>query len=249
MTIQQYSMRKYAKVLCTAVKAYNFPPVIYDFERGVEIDFRRKKEIPPYLRIREVEKRIQPQMFSQDPESVKDGLSNVLYWGCAGPKLRNLRWNWISDLRNAKTHKFEEFSHIARDLTGPGLVKVKDVKLPKFSQMPFVSKIRMFLDPGRYPVLDTNIFRLTNLPHFPPLQGMNRTLAVNGQSEQVYENWALWCKCIAETINAYDDSPLKDLRAVDIERGIFQLMGSDREDDQIKVHCLLLGPAKLTTKN
>ena len=77
MTIQQYSMEKYAKKLCDAVEAYDYPVVTYDFQNGREVCHENMCQ---------VEEKIQTQLLSEDPEEVRNGLSNVIYWGYASQR-------------------------------------------------------------------------------------------------------------------------------------------------------------------
>ena len=245
MTIQEYSIN--AEALCEAIEGYDYPAVTYDFEPREDFDddpYRRidhckcklTKSYPEYKThrecMREVEKKIHAQLLSQNTDVVKDGLSNILYWGMYRMGFKNVR---VADLRSKVTdHQLNRFKGVVRRLRGPahpGLVAIrgrvnnKTDNMPQFTRMPFVSKIRMFLDPVNYPVLDTKISTLANLQHTPtlPLQGL-KGLAITAKNEKVYENWASWCREIAHEINSDCNFPYKDLRAVDVERGFFSAL-------------------------
>ena len=234
------SMGDYVQHLCEAIDAYDFPAVTYDF--GPEPYHRSvpKREITHENMI-EVEREIRKQLFSVGLEGVKDGLSNVLYWGYATyPGRRN---NRVQRFRRKVTEsQLAIFSHVARNMQGTGLINIETIELPHLVLMPFVSKIRMFLDPDNYPALDNQIADFANLENFPPLNGLRiytYNIPVTFHNEQKYEEWASWCRDTAMAVNAYSDSPRQDLRAADIERGIVQIAKSGR---RFRVLQILQGP-------
>ena len=57
-----------------AIMAYDYPAVTYDFVNEKEVT---------HPGMPSVEHEVQHQLLSTDPNVVKDGLSNVLYWGYA----------------------------------------------------------------------------------------------------------------------------------------------------------------------
>ena len=65
----------YASALCAAIREYDFPTVTCDFDAG-------EKEIR-HADMGGVEDRIRGLLISSSRKQVKDGLSNVLYWGYA----------------------------------------------------------------------------------------------------------------------------------------------------------------------
>ena len=123
------------------------------------------------------------------------------------------------------------------------LLALKRLGLPEFGQMSFATKILMFLDPDRYPVLDLKIARATaKRSYFEPLQKLtvNKTsIPITRANADAYARWACWCRSIATQINAIPQSPCGYLRAVDVERAVFQLVDSEEMD---KVRTLLEGP-------
>lgn len=248
-TCRRYSIDEYVRKLCAAVESYDYPRVTYDFEDCREIR---------HSTMSEVEEAIRAQLLSQDLTEVKDGLSNVLYWGMYRMGIQD---NRVRDFRdNVTDHQLHRFKDIVRNLLGPGLsairgrVNNKEDNMPQFTKMSFVSKIRMFLDP-EYPVLDKKLAEaFSQSACFPPLQDLKfrkkadfgdrceTSIRITKDNEGVYEEWARWCRCIANLVNSYPASPCKDLRAVDVERAIFQLSQSDKQTDIQKAWRLLKGP-------
>ena len=233
---------KYAQELCAAVEAYNFPPETYDFQheplRCYDCDRVVKHED-----MLEVERFIREQLLSTHLERVKDGLSNVLFWGYAREPGRRL--DRVRRFRCKVTcDKLKTFTDVVDSLRGPGLRDIGRIRLPEFSMMPFVSKIRMFLCPGDYPVLDNILARKFGRSDcFLPLRSLvilksDTSIRITESNEQVYEKWACWCRETAQLVNAETSSPCKNLRAVDVERAIFQLAQADKD----RAWLLLQGP-------
>lgn len=161
---------------------------------------------------------------------VVDGLSNVLYWGHANA---DYRWTRVQNFRESvNIAQIIQFSRAVNGLLDPGLVRIKKIGMSEFGYMSFVSKVRMFLDPDNYPVLDRRIanFVIEPATHFPPLQNIksksSNVIDITGPKEQKYMNWALWCRGIADIVKPLSSSKL---RAVDVERGIFQFVGSKKD--------------------
>lgn len=67
-----YDFAEALKLLATAIDDFNYPFVVYDFQLAQEVKFNNMLG---------VEKFIGEQLHSTDIERVKDGLSNVLFWG------------------------------------------------------------------------------------------------------------------------------------------------------------------------
>ena len=91
--------------------------------------------------------------------------------------------------------------------------------------MSFVSKIRMFLDPANSATLDRQIMKIHKAAngtilsrfHLQPTQ-----IPITCQNAKAYEEW---CQKMKEISRQYFDDRF---RAVDIERGLFQLVQSRR---------------------
>ena len=82
-------LQQYAALLCEAIRAYDFPAVAYDFTEGKELDHDSMLPVEQY---------IGTLLRSKDLSAVKDGLSNVLYWGYAQrPGWRDFK---VRDFRN-----------------------------------------------------------------------------------------------------------------------------------------------------
>jgi hypothetical protein len=60
------------KELAVAIDNYSYPCVVYDFSKDQEIDLGRMAKVETFIR---------EQLLSADTKRVKDGLSNVLFWG------------------------------------------------------------------------------------------------------------------------------------------------------------------------
>ena len=238
------SPEKYATLLCKAIGDYDFPPVTYAFDKNTEIQHGGMLAVEQY---------IGKLLRSKEPQEVKNGLLNVLYWGYARQPGR--RKDRISKFRATNPSelkpKLDQFVKLVEELMlsingeapsgGSGLLKIKKLKLPQFSQVSFVSKILMFLDPTCYPVLDLKIANKVANPCFPPLQNLKFSgIPINEDNATVYDTWACWCREIATEVNKVPESPRHDVRAVDVERALFTLADSEETDN---IRLLLAGPA------
>ena len=251
--MQKLPLKQYAALLCETIGRYDFPPVTYDFAKNEEIR---------HSGMRAVEKDIHDLLCSGDTQKVKDGLSNVLYWGHANNKF--LQTSSLNNFRGAPDaelkRKLDRFGRLARELAGSSIVpsagsllKIKELGIPQFGRVSFASKILMFLDPARYPVLDTMIAnKVVNLCFslcFPPLQGLKfESIKISPDSARAYDTWACWCREIARVVNNTPESPCLDVRAVDVERALFALADLKNIDEAKKAHALLAGPEGWTFK-
>lgn len=219
----------HAAALRAAIERYDFPTVTYDFERDEEVR---------HPDMRTVEAWVWRLLLARDRCDVKDGLSNVLYWGYMNsPGLRDFRVEAFR--RNVTDDQLDRFMNITRRTPPPGPIDIKRIGFPQFSGMSFVTKIMMFLDPDRWPVLDMKIAEtFSQSPDFPPLQALafkkkadfgkkaDNQVRITGNNEYVYNEWAAWCTGIAVWANAEPASPCRDIRAVDVERAVFTLAKS-----------------------
>lgn len=214
----------YASTLCAAIREYRFPPVTFDFQA---------REETRHADMRGVEDRIRGLLTAPSRQEMKDGLSNVLYWGYANsPGPRDDR---VGKFRKGVTDdQLDCFAELAACTPPPGPVRIKKIGLPQFSGMSFITKIMMFLDPAGCPVLDMKIAEaFSQSAGFAPLEGLvfrkrsDTTIRVTKVNECVYGKWASWCGGIAEYVNA-SGSSCEGLRAVDVERALFTLADSDR---------------------
>ena len=245
--MQQLEIHEYANSLCKAKESYDFPKVTYDF-------VAEKENCHPDMW--GVEKYIQGLLNSPDRVAIKNGLSNVLYWGYARHGIQSKRVYKFRD--GVSDHHLDKFAEAVAGLQGlrePGLIRLKKIGMPEFSRMSFVSKIRMFLDPDNFPVLDTKLAENFSQYHiFPPLLNLtfkkksehgqqgDTQIRITRSNERTYDEWASWCRETARQVNSEFTSPCKDLRAVDVERAIYQLANSD----QASAWELLSGPQEIT---
>ena len=229
-------MDDYAALLCGALGLYSFPPVTFDFER------RRERphgvEVRPHEAMRGVEKCVGESLRSRAPSSIRDGLSNVLYWGFAQqPGLQRARVHKFRDRVQPSDPRLDGFMNFVSSMTSQAaaerLLALRQLKLPQFSQMSFTTKILMFLDPNRFPVLDLKIARAAMRCGFPDMHGLRiyTGIPITKASTACYERWACWCQGIAAKVNGMPGAPYRDLRAVDVERAVFSLADLGRTDD------------------
>ena len=239
--------REYAALLLEAVRGYDFPRVVYDFRKATE---SRCEDM--FL----VEESIGALLCSSDPGRIRDGLSNVLYWGYARqPRRRDAK---VRDFRNAtpagdpRLHQFAAFVRAMGERPRPAagrseLLDVKSLMLRQFGQMSFATKILMFLDPRRFPVLDLKVARAFANGGFAPLTDLRFDkggIRITRGNVRAYECWARWCREIAGLANEEPPSPRRGLRAVDVERALFAL--ADKPDEKDRARKLLEGPEDWT---
>jgi hypothetical protein len=194
--------------LVEAIGAYSYPAVTYDFVGGRELRFSSMNELDYHL---------QNLLKTDDVQSLKDGLSGILYWG---HYLAGYRDSRVATFRRTVTDvQLQRAIRTFRLLDGPGLISLKKAALPQFSNMAFITKLRTFLDPVRYCVLDSKIAKLA--PLTTRLKCHPTYIPVNRQNELVYTWWVDACFTIASSLHA-------KFRPVDVERGLFCLIEQRR---------------------
>lgn len=201
------------EMLRQAIRDYDFPCVTFDFRNAREIT---------YTSMRDVENEIQRGLLTNDAESIKDGLSNVLYWGYARTGYRWVRVNRFRD--NVTEAQLLHAGRLFRNIGDPGVQQIARLGLPEFSGLSFVSKTRMFLDPTKYVVLDRQLLKLReqergNIFHDVTIAAKETRIRVSETNAKAYERWSNLCRQIAAK---YFDGV--GIRAVEIERGIFYLV-------------------------
>ena len=183
---QDVPLEQYAALLCEAIRDYDFPAVTYDFTEEKPLHHDSMLAVEQY---------IGTLLSSKDVSAVKDGLSNVLYWGYARtPRRRDFR---VSDFRKTmpdpeREPKLDQFAQLMRSGRADLLKHIKQLHLRQFSQVSFVSKILMFLDPARYPVLDLKIAKAFAKPSFLPLQNLTFTtggIRITERNATAYDTW------------------------------------------------------------
>lgn len=198
-----------AGLLRAAIDEYSYPCVAYAFDKPRELSFNTMRELEAFVK---------NKLLSPDIERVKDGLSTILYWGHYRAGYRKYR---VAEFcRTVTAQQLEEAREMLPRLHGAGLRQLKDLKLPEFSNVSFLSKLRMFLDPERYCVLDRKLAGVE--PLASRLKVHSTFIPVTRQNEAQYEWWAGYCRRMARAMG----SP--PLRAADVERGFFQLIESGR---------------------
>ncbi len=199
-----------------AIKKYSFPCVCYDFQKDRPINFPSMREAEEFIR---------EDLKSGDRSCVKNGLSNVLYWGFAQVGYRDER---VRRFRNQITPgKLNDAANLFKEIRGNALKEIWQIKLPQFSGMSFISKVRMFLNPSSYVILDQQILKMNNTPFETLLNkikfGEKETqIRISKDNIAVYQKWCDKCNYISNAIfnGIY--------RAVDIERGFFTLIQKDK---------------------
>ena len=245
-------MEDYGALLCKALGRYSFPPVTFDFES--ERERRHGVEARPHEAMRRVEQCVSDLLRSPDARAVRDGLSNVLYWGWAQkPGLQRARVHKFRDMMKPSDPRVVRFMNFVHSMprssqsAAEQLRALEQLKLSQFSQMPFTTKILMFLHPNRFAVLDLKIARVAKQCRFPLMQELKIYMS-NTDSARIpitranaarYERWVRWCQGIAERVNGITGAPCRDLRAVDVERAVFSLADLGRTGDARR---LLTGP-------
>ena len=216
--------RKYVSLLREMVESYDYPTVVYDFQTGNETRLADMAAVEEHIGV---------LLRSPDPGGVRDGLSNVLYWGYTRqPGRRDAR---VRDFRgdvptgDPRLARFADFvcslEPPLSTAAGPALLHIKRLTLRQFGQMSFVTKILMFLDP-RFPVLDMKVARAFANGSFAPLANLRFDrggIRLTGNNVRAYECWARWCGEIAGLANDESPAPRRGLRAVDVERALFTL--------------------------
>ena len=137
------------RTLQSAIGSYSFPAVYYDFRKNLEIKCAL---------ITNVEIAINGLLLSSNLTDVKDGLSNIIYWGYANSGYRNYK---VSTFRNKITNAHaNSFKTLVAANPVPCLTCLKHLGMPQFSNISFLSKIAMFLNPSTNCVLDLQIAKL-----------------------------------------------------------------------------------------
>ena len=210
--------------LVAAIDAYDFPCVTYDFSLNVEREHHS---------MRSVEEEVRSCLLSDNIEIVKNGLSNVLYWGYSRIGYRDCR---VSRFRkNVTTTQLSEAQTLFTRLEGPGVIRIKKLGLPELSGLSFISKVRMFLDPSNYVALDLKLMTLLEEIQQTIFQGTTlrpnaTTIRVTRSAEKFYERWCDLCRRIAR--ENFDGTAI---RVVDIERAIFYLVDTNQPELAAKI--------------
>ncbi len=199
--------------LGTAILQYAFPPVYFDFEAHKQVHASD---------MREVERAIRAMLVSSIAEDIRNGLANIIYWGYAQIGYRDVRVRRFRE--GATLDQLARFRSLVEAHGVPSLSQVHALEIPEYSGISFISKVLMFLDPVQYCVLDQQLARLGDVPSDQALQGLSRgtRIPVSPHNEEVYDEWRAECRRISAQYFG------GRYRVVDVERGFFQLVQSDR---------------------
>lgn len=201
-------------ILTQAIQEYSFPSAHFDFDQNAADDKDN---------IKELEMLINRELTSNDCQRVKDGLSNVLYWGYAQMGIRDTR---VSRFRNKVSRvQLADAASLFSKSSLPSLLKIKKICLPEFSGISFVSKIRMFLDPSNSATLDFQIMKMQlNCPNsvLSEIQLRQTQIPITAHNSEKYEKW---CETLKDIARRYLG---EQSRAVDVERGLFHLIQSGK---------------------
>lgn len=194
-----------------SINSYAFPAVYYDFNVGK----RRNVDNMSVLELI-----IKDLLLSSCLQQVKYGLANIVYWGNANAGYQMYRTNKFMD--NVTDAQIRKFQLLVKDDNIPTLEQIKQIKMPQFSGVSFISKVIAFIDPVNYSVLDLLIAKLRNgkTPISNALYRITVTtqISVTNNNSAVYHAWCKECQRISTQY--YDNK----YRAVDVERGFFNLI-------------------------
>lgn len=202
------------KDLNDAVSAYSFPTAHFDFATQTPV---------VGLSMCELETRIRKQLLNPSLKEVKNGLSNILYWGFA--QMGGLALVRVDSFRMAVTNQqLEKASELFTNHARPTLYEIAKLGLPQFSKVSFVSKVRMYLDPVKSATLDRQIMQIHQIHNDTVLAAVKEektSIPTSKRNSNAYEGW---CEHLAHIAQTY----LPTARVVDIERGLFQMIQAGR---------------------
>ena len=183
-TVDAALPHEHLELLRRAIDAYAFPTVSYDFVRGVE---------RVHQDARELEATVHDGLTSTDVHRVRHGLANVVYWGYARIGFRDDRVRAF--LHNVSDGQVAAAQVAFASVEGPALRQLGALRLPQFSQISFLSKIRMFLDPRSFVILD---LKLAKLRHEAPTTVLHdlmvrTSIPASRHNERVYARWCDIC--------------------------------------------------------
>lgn len=208
--------------LKSAILKYDYPCVTKDFTRNQECR---------HSNMRSVEDLIKRQLTSVDTGTVKDGLSNVLYWSRA-TDLR-FRDDQVQKFRMKVTQQDLEISSVLFRAIGWKPNEMIDMvrRLPQFG-FASTTKAAMFLDPERFVTLDSHIAKLASSESDSVLTKLSlrpsqpKVIPWSTGNAKVYQEWCRVCVTIADEIG---------VRAADVERGIFTISRQGKQEEAAKI--------------
>ena len=208
-----------------AIENYNFPTVAFDFKLNKELQFDNMHDL---------EKHVLNLLLNPDITAIKDGLSNVLYLGYATSGYRDYRVKLFR--KNVTDHQLRVVGKLFQRTLQPSITEIKELRMPQFSGISFISKIRMFLDPESSAVLDKQIIKIKFSTHGKQtvLAKISYTLKESQlrPSKPNSNAYEAWCQRLLEISTRNFDSKY---RAVDIERGLFALIRNGKLNYAAKI--------------
>jgi hypothetical protein len=169
-----------------------------------------------------------PKKEAFSPSKVCDGLANVLLWGYQTMgygliRVEDFLKRVTADHMGSAIELFDDLAKGDRD----GLLAIK--QLPQFSMVPFASKLRMFLDPAAYVVLDNQLARLSEKSTFFG-SGLRKSpretsIRITHENASFYSRWCGLCR-FASARMGDERTP-----AVEAERAVFHLVRQGRIEE------------------
>jgi len=195
--------------LSAAIDGYAFPPAYFDYTVGAPVIG---------LTMTDVESRIRTDLMCGNGAGIKDGLSNVLYWGFA--QMGGLAAVRVDRFRSAVSLAHLGAAAVLFATPRPLLADIAALGLPQFSGVSFVSKVRMFLDPAGSATLDNQIMKIHAALPTTVLATVHRrttSIPVTSGNSAAYEAWC-------DRLDYIKSTYLPGVRVVDVERGLFHLV-------------------------
>ena len=180
-----------AQILESAIHSYSFPLVYFDFERGEEQSTKN---------IRELEEIIADMLHSHDPQVIRYGLANILYWGHANAGYRMHRVETF--LAKVTYEQIEAFQSLLAKDEVPTLKELRQLKMPQYSGISFLSKILAFLSPQTHAVLDLLLSRMATPEGSKAIDQLKVTtqIVVTASNSAAYYRWCVECEKISREI-------------------------------------------------
>ncbi len=199
-------------ILSNAADRYSYPGFTWSVERNAPVQHANMTGVEQYIRER---------LISGDPAKVREGLASVVHWGHGNAGYQGVRRDRVLAINVAG---FVQAALVLPELgvaplCAQQLTAIKRLRLPELSQMPFVSKVLMFLDPERYVVLDNKLAQMgTQNGIVNMMSGLvvETTIRISLHNHAIYCRWVQLCRDLAPSIGKQ--------RAVDVERAFFVLI-------------------------
>lgn len=192
-----------------SIIGYAFPAIYFDFVKNTQINAGN---------MRALENAIFKMLISPHQQKTLHGLANIIYWGNANAGYQQYRVNRF--LNGVTTHQIKQFQGMIVNGNIPTLRQIKNLRMPQYSGISFISKIVAFLNPAQFCVLDLLLARLGNVPGTKAIHSLSFTtqVGITANNSASYCQWCSECQAIS---NQYYNG---QYRVVDVERGFFNLI-------------------------